>query len=200
MTILWQAAKQWRSEVVGEGPGRVGKIGCVITTFANFLRFWGIDPAATPVTVMEKARAFAEAETKRTGKKVRAFIGDNVVWDVVGAANGLVVEDVVDERNSQVLMREAIVNALTGDKPAGAFVWVDKDSPTTPDSDERGKHWVGAVAIIRGDKDVDDAAVYLDSATADDGTLNLRTLAGVTSWNGETKLYRGRAVRVVRPA
>lgn len=201
MTILWQGAKPWSPELVGEGPGRVGRYGCVVTAFANLLRFWHLDDNATPVTVMAKAKAWAAAESERTGKKVRAFIRDNVVWDVVGAGNNLIVEDVVDERNGAAKMREAIEKALTATDPRGCFLWVDKDDPSTPDEDDRGKHWVGAVALIRGDGKDDDAVVYLDSETADDGTLNLRTLSGVNERrNGVLRLYRVRAVRVVKPA
>lgn len=199
MSVLWQGDKRWRSELVGEGPGRIGKIGCVVTSFANLLRFWHLDDNATPVSVMTNAKAWAKMETERSGKKARAFIGDLVVWANVGAGNGLVVEDVVDERNGQARMREVIREALEADDPRACFLWVDKDSPATPDEDDRGKHWVAATFLLKGDKDDDDEVHYLDSATADEGAINLRTLSGVSMWGSEVKLYRVRAVRVVRP-
>jgi hypothetical protein len=179
--ILWQGAKPWGGELVGEGPGKVGRVGCVVTSFANLLRHWG-DLTATPLTVMAKAKAHAVA------KGVRAFIRDNVVWDVIGAGNGLVVHDVVDDRNGEEGMRKAIRDAL--DAGGAAFLWVDKDD-AIPDGDPRGKHWVVAVARE------DDVVVYLDSATVDEGTLSLETLNGLSVWNGATKIYQVRAVRAV---
>jgi hypothetical protein len=184
--VLWQGDKRWGKTKLGEGGSTIGKAGCLLTCLAQASRAFAIDAAATPATIQEKALAAGG----------RPFRGPNAITEDVAVANGILVSHRVNEAEGQQLLRETIAKALVSGELVLLHVDHDSERGGDPDAD----HWVLGTAIVHGDKADDDVVVYADPATADEGSLSMRTLSGLTSWAGKPRTYRVRAVRVLKKA
>ncbi len=186
MTVLWQGDKRWGKTKLGEGGSTIGKAGCLLTCLAQALRHMHLDDDATPATVQDHALQAGG----------RPFRGPSAIIADVAIANGLLVAGRVNEAEGQSALRDAIAGAV--ELGHVALMHVDHDEERGGDHD--ADHWVLATDVVRGDEGDDDVVVYTDSATADEGTLSLRTLTGVAVWAGAPRTYRVRAVRMLKPA
>lgn len=186
MTILWQGDKRWGKAKLGEGGSTIGKAGCLLTCLAMAARVLHVDDEATPLTVQENA-------IKAGG---RPFRGPAAIIHEVAVASGMLVAGRVNEAEGQMALREAIAGAIAAGHVALLHVDHDEDRAGDYDAD----HWVLATSVIHGDAKDDDVVIYADPATADEGTINMRTLAGIAVWAGKPRTYRVRAVRAIKRA
>lgn len=181
--VFRQGDKRWRRTRLGE-PGSkstVGGAGCNLLAFVDHLRTMGVDPAATPLTVLEKSLAAAK----------RCWRGNMVVLPHMAELYGLNGEELVRAPpQGAAEMRALLTRTLAAD--GRCTLWVDHDS-SLPDGDPEGDHFVAA-RRIEGDR-----VVFADSATGEEDSIDLRTLSGTTTWQTEDgpvlKVYQVLSVR-----
>ncbi len=192
---LCQSDPLWATHVVGLSlVTRYADAACLLTVMAEAQRELGIDPAATPVTVQDRAIAKWRASGGR--QSAMPFIalpldekrgrepGANAVTVEVGAANRLRIGSRLDVGTVGVAgIRDAIADALAS--KGRAAIHVDTNAA---DADHNGKHWTLVVRIVG------DALIYADPATGEEAPLPTASLAGPSGW----KSRRPFAVRGMR--
>ena len=187
MKVLKQSDRLWSRTRLGERGSKstVGGAGCNLLAFVDHLRTMGIDPDATPLTVLERSLAAPG----------RCWQGSMAVLPALARLYGLNGDELVRAPPQPAqAMRELILRTL--DKHGRLTAWVDHDS-TLPDGDPEGDHFV-AIRRLEGDR-----LVYADSATGIEDSLDLRTLTGNTTWETKdgpvVKVYQVLSVRAFLP-
>lgn len=181
---LNQGDPAWARTKAGRSRSRtIGQVGCVLTCYAQAQRITGIDPAATPETVQQRALLAwdgREQTSPFSGNTAAAF------QDRLAAANDLVVGDRVNLIEGQKLWAE-LVGAFF--REGLCLMHVD----SVADDIDEPNHWVLA---IRLDGQGDDAVVvYADPDGGYEGRLPLRTLTG---YSPKGKPYQVQGVRRIR--
>lgn len=188
LEVFKQGDKRWRKARLGEAGSKstVGGAGCNLLAFTDHLRTLGIDPDATPLTVLERSLAAPE----------RIWRGNLPILPLLAKLYGLNGDELVRAPpQSAQEVRGLITRTLA--RGGRLTAWVDHDS-SLPDGDPEGDHFV-AIRRLEGDR-----VVYADSATGIEDSLDLRTLSGTTTWQTEDgpalKVYQVMSVRAfVRP-
>lgn len=181
---LNQGDPAWRQVKAGRSRSRtIGQVGCVLTCYAQAQRITGIDPAATPVTVQQRAMDAwngREDTAPFSGNTAAAFQAR------LAAANGLTVGDRVNIIEGQRCWGE-LVGAFF--QEGLCLLHVD----TVDDGRDEPHHWVLAVRL---DGQGDDAVVvYADPDGGHEGRLPLSSLRGASP---KGKPYAVQGVRRLR--
>lgn len=183
LEVFKQNDKRWGKTRLGERGSKstVGGAGCNLLAFVDHLRTLGIDPDATPLTVLERSIAAPG----------RCWQGNMAVLPALARLYGLDGDELVRAPPQPAQeMRALILRTL--DKGGRLTAWVDHDS-SLPDGDPEGDHFV-AIRRLEGDR-----LVYADSASGIEDSLDRRTLTGNTTWETKdgpvVKVYQALSVR-----
>lgn len=175
--VLRQGA--WPKLRLGEkGSGRfVSGHGCLLTCYAQALRDFEVDPAATPASILA-----ATLDAKR-----RIWFGAEPVQAELARFYGLTAGDVVRAPQPAQAIRDALVKAL---EQGLAILNVDHTG------DERADHFVLGRRVV--ETSMGPRVMYADPATGAEDTIDLRTLSGQAEWNdGKVRIYRLHSVRAL---
>ena len=177
---LWQADPRWSTLMLGHGPARIGRAGCLLTILTEAARILAGRHGLLPPHANEQLRqtpgAFVAA-----GTDIR---GDSLVVEV--AARALGMESPQSERvdGDNEALREAIEAALLRGL---AILHVNHDD------DISGDHFI--LANGRGEGGTVEA---LDPALARTVVLSWPELTADVHWNKKPKHYTVVAVRPIR--
>lgn len=172
-----QADPKWASLPLGFSRVRTFKqAGCAVASIAEGVVALGVDRAATPLSVNDKAKLGWDGkdESKRPWEPASA----SGILPNIGAFNGVVVGPRVE---GLAKMSEVLDEALKAGNVA--LLNVHKNG------DENRKHWVCALRIDGGD------IVYADPDGGYEGRMPRSTLSGPSPTNRWSYLVKG--VRVV---
>lgn len=176
----WAKVKAGRSRTA-----TIQQVGCVLTCYAQALRLLHIDPAATPVTVQDRALSTwdGRADTAPfSGNTAAAF------QNRLGAAVGLQVRDRVNAIEGAKFYAD--VYATFG---MAGLLMMHVDS--RDDGLDEPNHWVLGVRL---DGSVDDGVVvYADPDGGHEGRMPLSTLKAASP---KGKAYELRGIRRVLSA
>lgn len=185
MKVLRQNDPLWGKTRLGEKGSKstVGAAGCNLLSFVDHLRTMGVDPGATPLTVLERSLAAPK----------RCWRGNMVVLPLLAELYGLDGEELARAPQPAQAMRELLTRTLAAG--GRCTLWVDHDS-NLPDGDPEGDHFVAA-RRLEGDR-----VIFADSATGIEDSVDLRTLSGTTTWQTKDgpvlKVYQVLSVRAFR--
>jgi hypothetical protein len=176
--VHWQSHATWGKDPFGNGGKTIGQWGCPAASIAEALRFFDMDPNATPRTVVKDALA--------SSPPVWAADTSLAVLPRLARSAGIICSDF----GWRDITDEAMSLAVRKHIDAGGVVWLQVDK----DDDGRGDHWTCAFAY-------DEKWIYItDSATAKVERLGVDTMHGQAVWGGKPKTYHAvRAYPLTRP-
>lgn len=173
--VLRQAG--WGKLKLPESTMLVEDYGCLLLCYVQALHDLELDPAATPVSVIKA--------TKELTGAARVWFGGMPVQTQLAKALGLTAGDVVRAPPQPAQeMRRALLAALD---VGLAVLNVNHDADAALDH------------FVLGRRIEADRVWFADPATGEEGSVDLRTLSGVTVWNTKlgpvTKVYQVGSVR-----
>src|SRR5574337_675712 len=174
---LWQNAKPWGSQKLGNGSSTIGGAGCVLTCLCEAARLFGTKPLLTPDEANEDLKDVDGA-----------FLGSELVLAKAAPVYGLECPTggwVQAEPGHQSLKDAFEQHLVDG---VAAFVRVDIDG------DGKGDHTI--LAVGRRDGAID----CLDPALAQHVYLSWPSLEVGVRWGKRDLTYRVVGFRPVRPA
>lgn len=183
---LRQADERWSSILLGDGPGRIGRSGCLLVVLTQAARHMGTRPDLLPPHLNEQAR------------QAHAFKGDRLVVPDAARLVGLVTDPATwtNAAHTPEEHRQAITGSLGGGAAAGCCILhVDHDE-TKPGGDLEGDHFVLGVELSGPPARV----ICADPATGRMEWIGWDDLQGAVLWGKATKRYRVRGVRPLRVA